>query len=94
MQIPIVQLSQATLTMTQTLHPAVHQTYTTFSWMKALLMQKQRTDCPQMKKKLKHKHKHNKIQENTTNTTDNRLENRTNALIQGKETTKGNSSTQ
>ena len=31
MQIPIAQLCQATLNMTQTFHPAVHQTYITFS---------------------------------------------------------------
>ena len=33
MQIPIAQLCQATLTVTQTLHLLVHQTYKTFSWM-------------------------------------------------------------
>ena len=37
-QIPIVQLSQTTLTVIQALHPTVHQTYTTFSWTKALCL--------------------------------------------------------
>ena len=65
MQIPIVQLCHSTLTMTQTFQPAVHQTYRTFSWMKPLFIQKQKSHFHQMKKLLKHKYKPKKLQENT-----------------------------
>ena len=66
MQIPIAQLCHTTLTMTQTYQPAVHQTYRTFSWMKSLLIQKQKTYLHQIKKKLKHKYKPKQIQEDDT----------------------------
>ena len=58
MQISIAQLCH-TLTKTQTLQPAVHQTYKIFSWMEPVLMQKDKTKthCHQMKKILKHKYK-------------------------------------
>ena len=94
MQIPIAQLCHTTLTITQTLQPAVHQTYRTFSWIKGVLMQKEKTHCHQMTKTLKHKYKPNKIKKMIQTQTDNRTENRTNASIQGKETTRGNNSTQ
>ena len=63
MQIPIAQLCHTTLTMTQTYQPAVHQT---FSCLKPLLIQKQKTHFHQMKKKLKCKYKPKQIPEGDT----------------------------
>ena len=65
-QIPIAQLCNTTLTMTQTFQLAVHQTYRTLSWMKPLFIQKQKSHFHQMKMKLKHKYKPKKIQEDNT----------------------------
>ena len=68
MQISIAQLCHTTLTITQTLQPAVHQTYRTFSWIKQVLMQKEKTHCHQMRKTLKHKCKPPPPPQNDTNT--------------------------
>ena len=92
-QIPIAQLCHTTLTMTQTFQLAVHQTYRTLSWMKPLFIQKQKSHFHQMKMKLKHKYKPKKYKK-IQKVTDNRAENRTNVLIQGKETATANNSTQ
>ena len=66
MQIPIAQLCHTTLTTTQTYQPAVHQIYRTFSCLKPLLIQKQKTHFHQIKKKLKHKYKPKQIPEDDT----------------------------